>query len=234
MKQEFSIKQRTAGSFLLIAIGIGFLYLWNSTSPTRLTSATNDEAAKKMVDAPSIAPQSSTKTILELAQKKAAAADLALEKSTLDTEKTILTEKKAKEIWKTADKNTKEPSVPLAALVKEYQAIELDPEPESYPSIGDQVTLPMLNGKRLVADVEDVTLNQNGDYTWSGHISGAGSDYLVVFTYGAQSTFATISTADGSFSLEAVNGSGWLYKNPSMSDMAATNRSDTLEPLVQH
>lgn len=234
MKQDFSIKQKTIASSLFIAIGIGFLYLWHSTTPTTLSSATNDETTKKIVDDASIDTPSNTKTILELAQHKAAAADLALKSAELDTEEEILTEKKAKEIWKTADKNTKEPSVPLAALVKEYQAIELDPEPESYPSIGDQVTLPMLNGKRLVADVEDVTLNQNGDYTWSGHISGAGSDYLVVFTYGAQSTFATISTADGSFSLEAVNGSGWLYKNPSMSDMAATNRSDTLEPLVQH
>ena len=235
MKQHLSVMQKTAVSLLLlIPLGICSLYLWNSNALDPKATTMNTETAQKLPIEPTNTIQSRSNAILALAEQKASAADIALKNNIDNTKEIKLFEKPAKEIWKTADKNTKGSSIPLAELVKEYQAIALDPEPESYPSIGDQVTLPMLNGKRVIAEVKDVTLNPNGDYTWKGHIVGAGNDYPVVFTYGAKSTFATISTADGSFSLEAVDGSGWLYKNPSMADMAASNKSDTLEPHIHH
>ncbi len=235
MKQHFSALQtKVVISLLTVALGISSLYLWYANLLDTQSPIENLEAAKKLTTEPPSNALSRSNAILELAEQKAAAADIALKNNIDDPKEINQIEKKAKEIWKVADNNTKRSSIPLAELVKEYQAIELDPEPESYPSIGDQITLPMLNGKHVVAEVQDVTLNPNGDYTWTGHIVGEGNDHPVIFTYGAKSTFATISTADGSFSLETVNGSGWLYKNPSMTDMAANNRSDTLEVHTQH
>lgn len=230
MKQHFSaIQTKVVISLLTVALGISSLFLWYANLLDTHSPITNLETDKKLTSEPTSNVQSRSNAILALAEQKAAAADIAL-KNNIDGPKEINPiEKKAKEIWKAADKNTKSSIIPLAELIKEYQAIELDQNPDSYPTIGDQVRLPLLNGESVTAEVEDVTLNPNGDYTWTGHIVGAGNDHMVVFTYGENSTFASISTADGSYSLETVGGSGWLYKNLSMAQMAATNKSDTIE-----
>jgi hypothetical protein len=133
------------------------------------------------------------------------------------------------EAWQTAPHDAPRPSIPLSDRISVYQPVQLDPHPADLPIVGEQVTLPMFNGKKVVAEVQGAVVSENGDYTWRGHLVGQGDDYPVVMTYGEHSTFATITTPEGAYTLESVDGSGWLYKNPSFPELSAPGTNDFLE-----
>jgi hypothetical protein len=85
-----------------------------------------------------------------------------------------------------------------------------------------------------VADVQSTTTNPNGDYTWSGHLQGHGTDYPVVMTYGEHSIFATITTPEGSYTMESIDGLGWLYKNPAEVELSNPGAKDFLDVREAH
>lgn len=122
------------------------------------------------------------------------------------------------------------PTLTLNPKVKVYSAVTVDPHPDHLPVEGEQIVLPMLNGKSIKVNVESAESNDNGDYIWSGHLDGHNNDYPIVMTYGENTTFATITTPDGSYSLEAVKGVGWLYKNPAEAELTAQGKNDYLIP----
>lgn len=131
--------------------------------------------------------------------------------------------------WQPAAKDAGEPAIPLSDRISVYQRVQVTAHPTGLPIAGEQVTLPMFNGKNLVADVQTAVVSPNGDYTWRGHLADHGDDYPVVMTYGEHSTFATITTPDGAYTLESVDGLGWLYKNPSFPELSAPGTNDFLE-----
>ncbi|HWV16790.1 MAG TPA: hypothetical protein VN030_15280 [Cellvibrio sp.] len=125
------------------------------------------------------------------------------------------------------------PSLNLDSNIKSFSPISLDPHPAQLPSAGEQLLLPMLNNKSVKVNVESVTTNSNGDFIWSGHLDGHNNDYPVVMTYGENTTFATITTPEGSYSLEAVKGVGWLYKNPAEAELTHQGKDDFLIPDIK-
>ena len=133
--------------------------------------------------------------------------------------------------WEMASGKDANPSMPLNERVSEYAAIAVQ-RPENLPKVGDQVVLPMLHGETVTINVQSVTTNANGDYSWSGHLQGHSDDYPVIITYGENSIFAMITTPKGSYSMESVNGSGWLYKNPSEVELTKPNTKDYLVPTI--
>lgn len=136
--------------------------------------------------------------------------------------------------WQPAAKDAGEPAVPLSNRVSVYQRVQVNQHPAGLPIAGEQVTLPMFNGQNLVADVQTTVVSANGDYTWRGHLAGRGDDYPVVMTYGEHSIFATITTPEGAYTLESVDGLGWLYKNPSFPELSAPGTNDFLEVDPSH
>lgn len=142
----------------------------------------------------------------------------------------IVGENSAKnEAWKVDDVRSPTPSIPLSDRVVDYEIVEIEQHPEHLPQIGEQITLPMLNGQHVVVDVQSISTSANGDQTWSGHLQGHGTDYPVIMTYGEHAIFAMITTPEGSYSMESVDGLGWLYKNPSELELSSTNADDFLE-----
>ncbi len=136
--------------------------------------------------------------------------------------------------WQPAAHDAPEPSIPLNNRISVYRPVQLNPHPTDLPIVGEQVTLPMFNGKKFVADVQTTSVSANGDYTWRGHLTGQGDSYPVVMTYGEHSTFATITTPDGAYTLESVDGLGWLYKNPSFPELSTPGTNDFLEVDSAH
>lgn len=131
--------------------------------------------------------------------------------------------------WQMAGVKSQAPSIPLSERISDYVIVELPQTLQDLPSVGEQVSLPMLHGKMLVAKVESATTLFNGDYTWSGHLEGFGTDYPVVMTYGESSVFATITTPEGSYTMESTDGLGWLYKNPAEAELSHPGANDFLE-----
>jgi hypothetical protein len=136
--------------------------------------------------------------------------------------------------WQMAGIKAETPSIPLSEKISEYAIVDLPQNSAVFPAVGEQISLPMLHGKTLIATVESVTHFPNGDYSWSGHLQGSGSDYPVVMTYGDHSIFATITTPEGSYTMESINGLGWLYKNPAEIELSHPGAKDFLEIEAQH
>ncbi|RYY02575.1 MAG: hypothetical protein EOO53_13430 [Gammaproteobacteria bacterium] len=131
--------------------------------------------------------------------------------------------------WQMGGVKASVPAIPLNERISAYAVVELDQHPANLPAAGQQILLPMLNGQKIIANVESVNTNPNGDYSWSGHVDGYGTDYPVVMTYGEHSIFATITTPDGSYSMESLDGVGWLYKNPAEVELSTPGTKDYLE-----
>ena len=131
--------------------------------------------------------------------------------------------------WKMGDIKSSTPKIPLSEKISSYAIVELEQHPATLPVAGQQIVLPMLNGQKVIANIESVITNPNGDYSWSGHMDGHGTDYPIVMTYGENSIFATITTPEGSYSMESLDGLGWLYKNPAEIELSAPGAKDFLE-----
>jgi len=131
--------------------------------------------------------------------------------------------------WRTPTANTPTPSMPLPSGVSIFEPVAVDMENPAYPEAGQQIAVSMPGGERLQVNIENSSTNPNGDYTWRGHLEGYGDEYPVVMTYGGSSVFATVTTPKGSYTLESVNGSGWIYKNPSELELSSPGANDYLE-----
>lgn len=137
--------------------------------------------------------------------------------------------------WRMADATSATPAMPLPASVSVYEPVSVDMESPVFPAAGEQTSVTLPGGERLQVNVETSTTNPNGDYTWRGHLDGYGDDeYPVVMTYGGSSVFATVTTPSGSYTLESVNGSGWIYKNPSEFELSNPGANDYLEIPHDH
>lgn len=136
--------------------------------------------------------------------------------------------------WQMAGVKAETPAIPLSEKISDYAVVSLPKQTAAFPVVGEHVLLPMLHGKTLVATVGSVTHLPNGDYSWSGHLQGYGTDYPVVMTYGEHSVFATITTPEGSYTMESINGLGWLYKNPAEIELSHPGAKDFLEITTQH
>lgn len=136
--------------------------------------------------------------------------------------------------WSIGDATTTT-SLPIPAGVSVYEPISVDMENPDYPEPGEQISVTVPGGEQLTVNVEGSTTNPNGDYTWRGHLDGQGGDeYPVIMTYGGNSVFATVTTPKGSYTLESVNGSGWIYKNPSEFELSQPGKNDYLEIPHEH
>jgi hypothetical protein len=136
--------------------------------------------------------------------------------------------------WQMGSVTSATPKIPLSEKITDYAIVELEQHPAQLPAVGEQIKLSMLNGQQLVADVQSTTTNPNGDYTWSGHLQGYGTDYPVVMTYGERSIFATITTPEGSYTMESLDGLGWLYKNPAEIELSNPGAKDFLDVTQAH
>ena len=238
----------TAGYFLLAGVGGLIAYQQSGfTVPAADTSVpTTQSAALPSLPAPQpystnelafTADQPLTPALL-IAQRALASAD-ALEVDTSFNESDVTVAQDATENasepsspWKVDHKAQRTPSFMLNDDIRDYEVVNTDSAP-SYPEEGEQVQLTLLNGQQVVVNVKSSKVTRNGDFSWSGHLDGYGEDYPVVMTYGKTSMFAMITTPEGSYSMESVDGVGWLYKNPAEHELAHPGQEDFLEIPVQ-
>lgn len=136
---------------------------------------------------------------------------------------------KQMDAWVLGDAKSASPQIPLSSVIRDYEVVEINPHPATTPQAGETVSLPMLHGQKILVDVQATTVNPNGDKSWSGHLQGYGEDYPIIMTYGEHAIFATITTPEGSYTMESTDGIGWLYKNPSEFELSDASSKDFLE-----
>lgn len=134
--------------------------------------------------------------------------------------------------WRISQDNA--PSIPLPEGIVDYEPVAVDMESPAYPQPGQRVSLGLPGDEVVNATVKTANENPNGDYSWRGYLDGYGTDYPVIMTYGANSVFATITTPKGSYTLESINGSGWVYKNPAEFELSDPGKGDYLRPHQSH
>lgn len=135
--------------------------------------------------------------------------------------------------WAVAEANSARPSVELSERVSVYQVVKVE-RPTVMPVVGELVSFPMFSGNSVLVGVESIKHHPDGGVSWSGHLQGYGNDYPVVVTYGENSAFATITTPEGSYTMESTGGLGWLYKNPSEFELSTHGSTDVLEIPENH
>lgn len=135
--------------------------------------------------------------------------------------------------WSIATPESVSMSLPNGVVV--YEPVSVDMDSPFYPEPGVQVSLHLPGEQEaLTATVKSSNENPNGDYSWRGYLDGHGTEYPVIMTYGANSVFATVTTPKGSYTLESVNGSGWIYKSPSEFELSHPGVGDSLEIPHDH
>lgn len=140
----------------------------------------------------------------------------------------------APDAWRIADASGGNPTMPLPGGVVVYEPVSVDMESPAYPEAGQQTSVTLPGGEQFRVNVKSNNVNPNGDYSWRGHLDGHGDEYPVVMTYGGNSVFATVTTPKGSYTLESVGGSGWIYKNPSEFELSHPGARDFLEIPHEH
>lgn len=116
-------------------------------------------------------------------------------------------------VWSSVNDSLQTPALALNPQVSHAEVVRL-PEPRTLERLpGDRLTVPLPEGRSLAVTVEEATRLPNGDYSWRGNVDGEGDDFPVIFTMGKNSAFATITSWDGSYTMESVGGVGWLYRN---------------------
>lgn len=120
------------------------------------------------------------------------------------------------------------PNFPLPDGIVIYEPVSLDME-TPYPLPGEKVTLPLPENIHVQVRVTTSHLNPNGDYSWRGHLDGQGDNYPATMTFGQRAVFATVTTPQGSYALETINGRGWVYKNPAEIELSQPGAEDFME-----
>lgn len=221
---HLSPSQLFVGSLLVLAMGLALIYLVDSRyfKQRQLNAAgLNAQAVVTMISRGEHLVSAANQTTAEVT---------ALTTNPAKTTPANITNTYNLPVWKSASNKTGTPSIPLSDRVQTYKIVEVETHPTSYPFIGQEITLPLFDDQQVNAKVESIDVLANGDYSLRGHLSNHGNDYPFAMTYGEQSVFATITTPEGSYSMESVNGLGWLYKNPAEPELTTPGNNDYLEP----
>jgi len=136
--------------------------------------------------------------------------------------------------WEIGNSKSAQPQIALNQVIRDYEVVEVNQHPNSFPQVGETVELPMLHGEKILVNVQELKSNPNGDQSWTGHLQGYDNDYPIIVTYGEHAVFAMITTPKGSYTMESTDGAGWLYKNPSEVELSDTKTQDFLEVPDAH
>lgn len=118
-----------------------------------------------------------------------------------------------KQVWSPVSDGSEVPPLELNPHITHAEVIRLPEADLLEKNPGDRLSIPLLDGRSLAVTVEDASRLPNGDYSWRGYVEGEEDDFPVIFTVGKNSAFATITSWEGSYTMESVGGVGYLYRN---------------------
>jgi hypothetical protein len=115
--------------------------------------------------------------------------------------------------WNISDDYSAVPSIPLKEDITESAIITVPPAYKMDLKVGDKVNMPLPDGSEVSVTIINTNHNIDGDLSWDGVIDDSNGDYFITYTAGKRASFATLVLEQGNYSMESVDGIGWLYKN---------------------
>ncbi|WP_211829781.1 hypothetical protein [Kistimonas asteriae] len=222
-----------AAAIVLSAGTAGYwLYSQNDSSSQALTQQEQHLPADQYNQSPdATGAQMGDKEIAELNQLIDSFNDELAQ--TVDDEPLQDSEPLAITLWAPTDNLPSDGMLTLPEEVTDRTAINLDADELDVVATGDSVSFTLPGNHHYDAVIEKTTYNGNGDKTLTGYLAGTqspdGGTYPVIITQGESTSFATITSPYGSYSMETINGQGWIYKNPPRS-MLETAETDAIVP----
>lgn len=130
--------------------------------------------------------------------------------------------------WTIVDRSHLPENTRLREDIEPLQLVQINSKALQTLAKGDQLNFPINNQQLVVTVLSNKTL-WNGDVSIQGTIEGDdGSTFPAVISSGKNATFASFSTAQGSFELEAFGDIGGLYSVTDMDKQAFYPKTDEL------
>ncbi|RLA70643.1 MAG: hypothetical protein DRG09_02655 [Epsilonproteobacteria bacterium] len=100
---------------------------------------------------------------------------------------------------------------------------------------GDTLALPEINGYDYSLTIEKRVLNTNGSVTLEASLEGEDKTHLSILTEGDKTSFITLSTSEGIFEIQTLNGKGYVYSSTDIKNARIDySKTDTLIPHQKH
>ncbi len=126
------------------------------------------------------------------------------------------------------------------ALPERYQrqgisarALKVSKDSLSDLTAGDKLSLPIPHlAQSYEMEVERIGWHPNGDKSIRGHLLDTDLPYSFIVTESTHSTFATINTPEGSFTLEAEGENGWIMSLADLDNLIDISLDDFQIPDI--
>lgn len=137
--------------------------------------------------------------------------DEPLSEKILDKPKEIK-ETKVENVYQEIDKEALLKEMPHKKLVAPILAIEVEENNIAKLSVGDIIKLPLVGQVEYEAIISKKVQHKNGSTSVTGNLVGDQNEkHAVILTEGKSTSYASISTPEGAFEIETINGVGYVY-----------------------
>ena len=102
--------------------------------------------------------------------------------------------------------------VPTKKSISPILGIQIEPNSISKLNVGDTIKLPSLGQIEYEAKITKKITHKNGSTSVTGNLVGdQNAKFSVVLTEGKTSSYASITTPEGAYEIETINGIGYVY-----------------------
>ncbi len=114
--------------------------------------------------------------------------------------------------------------------IEPLSAIEIKKDSISKVKIGDTITLPFVDDAKYRAKISDKIIHKDGSTSITGNLINRDKKYSVVLTQGKNSSFGSLTTPEGTYEIEVLNGKGYVY---SVNDIDKKRIDYSKEDVIQ-
>ncbi|CAA6814404.1 MAG: Unknown protein [uncultured Sulfurovum sp.] len=115
-------------------------------------------------------------------------------------------------IYHEIDKEELLKKIPAKKLVSPILGIEVSQNSIAKLVLGDIIKLPTLGQVEYEAKISKKVTHKNGSTSVTGNLIGdQNTQHAIILTEGKNTSYASISTPEGAFEIETINGIGYVY-----------------------
>ena len=131
--------------------------------------------------------------------------------------------------------DTNQSKFPSKQLVKPLSTIAFDTTILKNLEPNDEIVLPPIEGQSYTLRITKKRVHNNGNIILKASLQNNSEEYTTTITHGKKLSYATISTPEGIYQIEAMAGEGYLYAVRDIDHALVNyNQSDMIFPKASH